>query len=184
MASESLPDLARPASPFTGDDVAGILRERGWLAAMPAEAERALELWLDRAALLLGPQASDRCALGALLEMIFHYDARQILCRVESHEVMARAGARDVVRELARELLAGPDVDSDRLKQLANDLKARTGCQGRTLFHPLRLALAGRAGGGEMDRVVLLLDGAARLPFTPPVKGARERILEFCAALD
>ena len=48
----------------------------------------------------------------------------------------------------------------------------------------LRLALAGRAGEGELDRVVLLLDGAARLPFAVKVKSARERMLEFCSQLD
>jgi hypothetical protein len=52
------------------------------------------------------------------------------------------------------------------------------------MFHPIRLALAGRAGEGELDRVILLLDAAAALDFAVPVKGARRRMLEFCAALD
>jgi hypothetical protein len=30
----------------------------------------------------------------------------------------------------------------------------------------------------------LLLDSAAALPFDLPVKGTRQRMLEFCAALD
>jgi len=56
--------------------------------------------------------------------------------------------------------------------------------RGRALFHPIRLALAGRAGEGELDRVILLLDEAASLSFAVPVKTARERILEFCSSLD
>jgi hypothetical protein len=32
--------------------------------------------------------------------------------------------------------------------------------------------------------VILLLDAAARLPFAVAVKSARQRTLEFCAALD
>ena len=46
------------------------------------------------------------------------------------------------------------------------------------------LALAGRAGEGELDRVILLLDEAAGLSFTVPVKSVRVRIVEFCAGLD
>lgn len=184
MSSESLPELDRSAAPFTAGDVAAVLCERGWMAALPEESAPAMRPWLEQAAFLLGPQAADRNGLAALLELIFHYDAREILEGVESHEVLSRAGAREVVRALARELLGGPDVDSDRLKQIAGSLKERTGYHGRALFHPLRLALAGSAGGGELDRVVLLLDGAARLPFAVPVRSARERILEFCAALD
>jgi hypothetical protein len=48
----------------------------------------------------------------------------------------------------------------------------------------VRLALAGRAGEGELDRVILLLDEAAGLGFAARVKSARERIVEFCSAMD
>jgi hypothetical protein len=51
------------------------------------------------------------------------------------------------------------------------------------MFHPIRLALTGRAGEGDLDRVILLLDAAARLDFAE-VKGARQRMVEFCAVLD
>ncbi len=74
--------------------------------------------------------------------------------------------------------------NSDRFKELFTLLKEKLEVRGRDLFHPLRLALAGRPGEGELDRVILLLDDAAALPFDPPVKSARTRILEFCAALD
>jgi len=56
--------------------------------------------------------------------------------------------------------------------------------RGRELFHPIRLALAGRAGEGELDRVILLLDEAAGLAFTVQVKSTRARIIEFCSGLD
>src|SRR5438094_2651369 len=49
-----------------------------------------------------------------------------------------------------------------------------------TLFRsmPIRLALAGRLGEGDLDRVILLLDTAAALPWSVPVKGTRTRIVE------
>jgi len=46
------------------------------------------------------------------------------------------------------------------------------------------LALAGRAGEGGLDRVILLLGAAAAAPGLAPVKTARERMIEFCAVLD
>jgi hypothetical protein len=46
----------------------------------------------------------------------------------------------------------------------------------------LRMALSGRSGQGELDRVVLLLDDGAAAGFSVPVKTARARIIEFCSA--
>jgi glutamyl-tRNA synthetase/nondiscriminating glutamyl-tRNA synthetase len=73
---------------------------------------------------------------------------------------------------------------SDRFKEVVSELKEKLELRGRDLFHPLRLSLAGRPGEGELDRVILLVDEAAALPFAVPIKSIRARILEFCSALD
>jgi len=181
MVSDQQPNVpVVAANPFTSADVLTIVRERGWLTA---EATPQVEAWCGHAAAILGGHAADRSALGELLALIFSYDAREILARVESHEVLARYAARDVVRQVAVFLLEGPPLDSERFKELIAKLKQEMELRGRELFHPIRLALAGRAGEGELDRVILLLDEASALPFAVPVKSARTRILEFCAAL-
>jgi len=166
---------------FSGRDVAGILRERGWLAADPFPEQAA---WCERAAALLGAHAAERAQLSDLLSLIFHYDAGELLAKVETHVVLSRSAARDVLRHLALLLLEPAPLSSERFKEVVTALKEGLDLRGRELFHPLRLALAGRAGEGELDRVILLLDEAAALPFAAPVKSARERILEFCASLD
>lgn len=181
MPSESSSDpVAVHANPFTGTDVVAILHEHGWTDNSSPAAT--IEAWCARAAELLGPQAADHEALVELLGLIFRYDARALLDSTQSHIVMAREGARAVIRELALQIFAGPDVDSDRFKEIINVLKEKLEFRGRELFYPIRLALAGRAGEGELDRVILLLDAAARLPFRVTVKGTRQRMLEFCAA--
>jgi glutamyl/glutaminyl-tRNA synthetase len=134
--------------------------------------------------LLLGGHAADRSGLADLIDLVFHYDAREIISRVESHVVLSRYAARGVLRQVALLLLDGAALTSDRFKEIVTALKEGVELRGRELFHPIRLALAGRAGEGELDRVILLLDEAAALSFAVPVKSARERILEFCSALD
>jgi glutamyl/glutaminyl-tRNA synthetase len=176
---------SRRASLFTPEDVRRIAGRRGWLPAGEPDAEAATRTqWMTEAAQLLGAQAADSEALEALLERVFQYDAREALARPENQAVMAREGARQVLRELAALVLDSADVNSDRYKEIVTALKERTGRRGQELFHPVRLALAGRAGEGEFDRVILLLDGAARLEWSVRVKNCRERILEFCGALD
>jgi nondiscriminating glutamyl-tRNA synthetase len=175
------PENVAAASAFTGADVAAILRERNWLDGEPSPEQFA---WCERAAALLGTQVSDRAALAGLLSLIFHYDAVELLGKVENHGVISRSGARRVLRHLALLLLEPAPLTTERFKEVITALKETLQLRGRELFHPIRLALAGRAGEGELDRVVLLLDEAAALPFALPVKSARQRILEFCASLD
>jgi hypothetical protein len=182
MAAEE--DLNGPAvavNPFAAADVVGILRERGWLSG-DASAEQLA--WCERAAAMLGTHTADRSGLAELLGLVFHYDAAEILAKVETHVVLSRYAARDVLRQLALLLLDGAALTSDRFKKIIDRLKEALEIRGRELFHPIRLALAGCAGEGELDRVILLLDEAAGLPFTVRVKSARERIVEFCAAVD
>ena len=173
------------ANPFTEADVAAILREHGWFeTARGMDAEPALKIWLARVAELLGPQAADRNALAGLLTLIFSYDAVASLQDAANQAVLAREGARDVIRELANRILEGGDVDSERFKEIIDGMKAAVPYRSRAMFHPIRVALAGRAGEGELDRVILLLDAAAQLSFAVPVRNTRQRMLEFCAALD
>lgn len=168
-------------NPFVGKDVLKILRERGWLSADPAPEQLA---FCDRAAALLGPHVNDGAALEELLQLIFHYEAEEILQTTETHAVLARYGARDVVRQSSLFLLDPAPFDSDRFKELVTLLKEKLELRGRDLFHPLRLVLAGRAGEGHLDRVILLLQEGSTLAFPVPVKSVRTRCVEFCAALD
>jgi len=187
MASGVPSNAISTVAPLTAEDITAILRARGWLRA-GAEDEPEMQAWFARAAQLLGPQAADRSALESLLALVFDYDAATVLQRPANQAVLAREGARDVIRELANRLLAGGELnillDSDRLKEIVDGMKTALPHRSRDMFHPIRVALAGAEGGGELDRVILLLDSAAKLPFATSVKGARERMLEFCAALD
>ena len=181
MAPDEITNSAVAVNPCTGADVAAILAERCW---NEGELSAAQVAWCGHAAAILGAHAADREALAELVGLVFHYDAREILARVESHAVLSRYAARDVLRQLALLLLEGAPLDSERFKEIVTALKDGLDLRGRELFHPIRLALAGRAGEGELDRVILLLDEAAAAGFAARVKTARERILEFCAGLD
>jgi hypothetical protein len=181
-----VPSVVPPvAAPFVAADVAVILREHGWIdVSRDIDADAVLGQWCGRAAELLAPHAANRVALADLLALVFGYDAHLLVADPANQAVLARGGAREVIREVANRLLDGGDLDSDRFKEIIDGVKAVLPHRGRELFYPIRLALAGRAGDGELDRVILLLDAAAKFDFSTPVKGARQRMLEFCAAFD
>jgi hypothetical protein len=173
--------IAEHGTPFTREDVLAILRENSWLTADPCPEHLA---FAERAGSLLGHFAIDRAGLDELLHLVFSYDATQSLKTPEAHAVLSRYAAREVIRELALAVLDPAPFTSDGFKEVVAHLKEKLKLRGRDLFHPIRLALAGRAGEGELDRVILLVDEAAALPFAIPIKSIRARILEFCSVLD
>jgi nondiscriminating glutamyl-tRNA synthetase len=178
-AAELHPQTAE--NKFAATDVLEILRERNWLGVDPVPEQTA---WCERAAALLGPKSPDRAALENLLSLVFHYNAREVLAGMDAHLVLSRYAARDVLRKLANLLLEPAPFTTERFNEIVEALKSELDIRGREIFHPLRLALAGRSGDGELDRVVLLLDDAAAANFSAPAKSARTRIIEFCSALD
>jgi hypothetical protein len=184
------PLASQPQNLFSAMDVAAILRDRGWLpettliASSENDGADPLEAWLARTAQLLGPHAINTNALADLLSLIFSYDANALLGDAATHALLSRPGAREVIRATAHQVLGAEEIDSDRFKAIITALKADLPYRGPALFRTIRLALAGRIGEGELDRVILLLDPASKLDFQIPVKSCRHRILEFCAALD
>ena len=94
--------------------------------------------------------------------------------------------ARAVVAALAEELATAPRLDRERFRAIANQVKAKTGQKGKALFHPIRIALTGRAEGPELDLAVPAIDRGAELPPSaglPAIIGCRERAAAFLRAL-
>ncbi len=179
MSAGEIPgdNQAIAVNPFCAADVVEVLRARG-LAELSAEQMA----WCERAAFLLGPQVADRAGLADLLGLVFEYDATRVMKDVEAHNVMTRYAARDVIRMLARLVLDGGACTPERFSEMVTAMKAELDIRGRELFHPLRLALAGRSGEGDLDRVILLIDAASEAGFA--VKTVRERMVEFCSVME
>ena len=180
MFSEAENAVHSAANPITAVEVAATLQARGWLRE---ETEGALR-WMEEVRVMLGPRAANCNALAALLRLIFDYDARSVLAARASQEVVCRAGAREVIRALATEILSRGPVDSDCLKEIVNAAMTKLPYRSREIFLPLRVVVAGCAGDGTLDRVILLIDRAAATEGLAPVKSVRTRILEFCTSLD
>jgi len=122
----------------------------------------------------------------ARLALLFDYDPAAALDDEGILEEMQSDGARAVVTALAEELAAAPRLDRDQFRAAANRVKARTSQKGRALFHPIRLALTGRAEGPELDLAVPAIDRGAELApdsGLPKILGNRERAAAFVDTL-
>jgi nondiscriminating glutamyl-tRNA synthetase len=123
----------------------------------------------------------------ARLSVLFQFSADAALADETIRSEMSTDGARAVIRALHGELAAAPRLDRDRFRAAANAVKAKTGQKGKELFHPIRIALTGRAEGPELDLVVPAIDRGAELPAasnTPTIIGCRERAAAFASAVE
>jgi glutamyl/glutaminyl-tRNA synthetase len=116
------------------------------------------------------------------LAFLFEFDPAGAGRRADVQEVLDEPGARSVIAALAAELATEPRLDRDRFRAAAGRVKAATGQKGRHLFHPIRVALTGEAGGPELDLAVPAIEAGAELPpasGVAPILGCRERAARF-----
>ena len=121
------------------------------------------------------------------LRFLFAFDPRSAVATPEVAEVLAHDGAHAVVECLARELSRGPRLaDREQFRAVVGEIKRQTGQKAKNLFHPIRVALTGAAGGPELDLAVPAIDRGAELPANAglaPILGCRERAAAFAEAL-
>ena len=120
------------------------------------------------------------------LKFMFDFDPTVALGTPEVAEVMGEAGAKDVVLALAEELREAGRLDRESFRAAAGRVRQRPGQKGRALFHPIRVALTGEAGGPELDLAVPAIDRGAELPRSAGVAlvlGCRERAEMFARAV-
>jgi glutamyl/glutaminyl-tRNA synthetase len=121
------------------------------------------------------------------LRFLFAFDPRSALQMPDVAEVLAHDGADAVVECLARELSRGARlVDRERFRAVVGEIKRQTGQKAKSLFHPIRVALTGAAGGPELDLAVPAIERGAELPADAglaPILGCRERAAAFAEAL-
>ncbi len=121
------------------------------------------------------------------LGFLFAYEPARAARDPEVAEVLAHDGAREVIECLARELSRSPRlIDRDRFRAVVGAVKQQTGQKAKGLFHPIRVALTGAAGGPELDQAVPAIDRGAELPASAglaPILGCRERAAAFVEAL-
>jgi glutamyl-tRNA synthetase/nondiscriminating glutamyl-tRNA synthetase len=121
------------------------------------------------------------------LRFLFVCEPSEAIAREDVAEVLREPGAREVIVQLARELESAGRLDRESFRAAAARVKQTTGQKGKHLFHPIRVALTGEAGGPELDLAVPAIDRGAELPAScglAPIRSCRERAARFAEWLE
>ncbi len=132
--------------------------------------------WFASVVELLLPSVDYLAQLPEKARVIFEYAARATLEDAENRTVLGAPGAPEVLAGFLRRALEGQDGFSGHFREIMAAVRQETGQKGQQLFHPVRVALTGRASGPELDKLIPILEAGSALGL---VKGPRERLLEF-----
>ncbi len=120
------------------------------------------------------------------LRFLFEFDPALSLAREDVAGVLHEPGAREVIAALPGALAGTARLDRESFRAAAASVRQQTGQKGRALFHPIRVALTGEAGGPELDQAVPAIDRGAELSAggaLVPIATCRERAAAFAAAV-
>jgi glutamyl-tRNA synthetase/nondiscriminating glutamyl-tRNA synthetase len=118
------------------------------------------------------------------LAFLFDYSAQRALDIPQIRE--EAQASRAVIDALAEDLAASaPMLDRDAFRAAATRVREKTGQKGKSLFHPIRLALTGELEGLELDVAVPAIERGAGLHSAGirRIASARERAAAFASAL-
>jgi glutamyl-tRNA synthetase/nondiscriminating glutamyl-tRNA synthetase len=196
-----LGDVGRSASVFDTDKLAWVNRHYLKLAS-PERVARLAVPYLQQAGWVFAPDQAvtdflefavpavaasvDRLdQLPERLRFLFDYSASRAL-ENDSVRSEAAAAAR-VIGALTDELAGGAlMLDREAFRAVVSRVRERTGQKGRSLLHPIRLALTGESEGLELDLAVPAMERGARLESASirPIIGAFERAAAFRRELE
>lgn len=130
--------------------------------------------WLEQAVLLLLERADRYADLPEVFSQLFDFSIAT-MGEVEQ-TILRSACGRKVIQFLENRLSALPEFSYELLSQMSGEIKAETGCKGKELFHPIRVALTARTSGLDLDKLIPLVESGARLDFPRPLLNCRERV--------
>jgi glutamyl-tRNA synthetase len=87
--------------------------------------------------------------------------------------------ASKVVSLFEQKIAEVEQFDYQQFGAITQQIKQDTGCKGRDLYHPLRIALTARGSGLDLDKFIPLVEEGARLNLPRPLKNCRQRVAEM-----
>jgi nondiscriminating glutamyl-tRNA synthetase len=97
----------------------------------------------------------------------------------EMKQELGSACASRVIKIFGEKIVQEKSFDYDRFSAIAQEIKTATGCKGRDLYHPLRIALTARGSGLDLDKFIPLVEEGARLDLPQPIKNCSQRVAEL-----
>lgn len=141
--------------------------------------------WLEEAVEGLIERVDRFSELPKQVAMLFEFSPSRM--EEETKEELKTDSALKVIRLFGEKISRLDSFDYDKFAFLTQEIRRETGCKGKDLYHPLRVALTARVSGLELNKFIPLVEKGAKLIFPKPLKNCSQRvsvILDFLKLSD
>jgi len=102
----------------------------------------------------------------------------------EAKGILQERCSLEVIRSFSDKITRVENFNYEAFGQIAKEIKEDTGCKGKDLYHPLRVALTAKTSGLELDKFIPIVEEGAKLVFPTPIKSCAQRVSEILAYIN
>jgi len=133
--------------------------------------------WLKLAVESLVEKIDTLSGLPAEFAIFFEFSPEKM--DPEAQAIFRSICGRQVLDLFYKKMQQVDRFDYSVLAKMADEIKKVSGCKGRDLFHPIRVALTARHSGLDLDKFIPLVEVGSRLNFPVPIKRCFQRVNEI-----
>lgn len=131
--------------------------------------------WLEKVVGIFIERVDRFADFPAQLDILFQYDPREM--DEEIKKEIEGESALKIISRFAHKIEDIERFDYDQFIAITQEIKQDTGCKGKDLYHPLRIALTTQGSGLDLDKFIPLVEEGARLELPRPLKNCSQRVL-------
>ncbi len=136
-------------------------------------------VWLEQVVEAFADKIDRFSQLPALFSSLFEFSLSTM--DDDAKEILKERCSLEVIRSFSDKIARVENLDNEMFGLMAKEIKEDTGCKGKDLYHPLRVALTAKASGLELDKFIPIVEEGAKLVFPTPIKSCAQRVSETLA---
>jgi glutamyl/glutaminyl-tRNA synthetase len=138
--------------------------------------------WLERAVEAFADKIDRFSQLSSFFSSLFEFSLSTM--GDDAKEILKERCSLAVIRSFSDKIARVENFNYDVFGLMVKEIKENTGCKGKDLYHPLRVALTAKASGLELDKFIPVVEEGAKLAFPKPIKSCVQRATEARAYID
>lgn len=149
---------------------------------LPAKMSEAHWKWLELAVESLIERVNRFSDFPQQVALFFDFSLSKM--EEEAKKELKTESASKVIKLFHKKISQIEKFDYEQFTVVTQEIKRETGCTGREIFHPLRIALTSRTSGLDLDKFIPIVEGGARLSLPLPLKSCSQRVSEVVEMLN